>query len=211
MNKKLNVYSQIYKKFDRTWYKQLSIILIGGGLVGLLSSFMLTLDKISVSENSTFIPDCTLNPVLSCVSVMQSSQSEILGFPNQLVGIIAFTVLISIGVLMWFTKGFNARLWQMLSAGTLLGLLLIHWLIFQSLFVIGALCLWCMLTWTIFAPIAWYSLLYSLKNKHIIPPKRYIKASKYIQEKHFQILASWYVLIIAGITLKFWYYWETLL
>lgn len=177
----------------------------------MLSSFVLTLDKLHVVSDSSFIPDCSLNPVISCVSVMQSTQSEILGFPNQIVGVIAFSAIISVGVLMRFTEGFSKKLWQLLATGTFAGLILVHWLIFQSLYVIGALCLWCTLTWVVVAPIAWFSLMFALENNHIKTPASLARTRQLLLNNRLSLLAGWYVVIILAIGYKFWYYWETLI
>lgn len=195
----------------KKWNKNLSLVLIIGGLLGLLASFVLTLDKIRVSADATFSPDCNLNPVLSCVSVMQSPQSELFGFPNQMIGIAAFSVLIAFGVLMRLTKGFDRIVWRLLALGGGLGFLLILWMIGQSLFILGALCLWCMLTWVVVSAIAWYSLVYNLKFEHIKLPQKLQSLKAFILQNHLGILVAWYLLIIFGITYKFWYYWETLL
>lgn len=193
------------------WYLLLSNTLIVSGLFGLISSFMLTLDKIHVATDSTFEPDCSINPVLSCVGVMQSTQSEILGFPNQIIGLAAFSVFISVGVLMRFTKSFDKRLWQLLTLGTTLGFVVIIWLITQSLYVIGALCLWCMLTWVTFTPLFWYSLLFSLRNNYISVPGKLKSTKEFIINNHFSLLITWYVIVFLAILFKFWYYWKTLI
>jgi len=194
-----------------SWYRLLSNILVLSGGVGLLSSLVLTFDKLKVLTDSSYVPDCSINPILSCVSVMQSTQSEILGFPNQIVGIIAFSVFISVGVLMRFTKSFDGILWRLLTLGTLLGFAVIHWLVFQSLYVLGALCLWCMLTWAAFAPLAWYSLLFSLKNNYISVPDSLKSTKDFAIKNHYMILVTWYLIVVGLILEKFWYYWETLI
>ena len=43
--------------------------------------------------------------------------------------------------------------WVGLAVGTLLGVVFIHWLIFQSLYRIGALCPYCMVVWAVTIPL----------------------------------------------------------
>ena len=43
--------------------------------------------------------------------------------------------------------------WVGLAAGTLLGAVFVHWLIFQSLYLIGALCPYCMVVWVVTIPL----------------------------------------------------------
>lgn len=192
-------------------YTTLSSILIASGSIGLLSSFMLTLDKINISADSSYVPNCSLNPILSCVSVMQSPQSEILGFPNQVVGLMAFSSIITVGVLLLFTKQLPKRFWQLFIPSIWIGFMVIHWMIFQSLYVLSTLCLWCMATWVAFAPLAWYSLFYGLSHNYILNQKRFSATIKsLLQYRHF-IVAIWYVAVIIAVTTRFWYYWKTLL
>ena len=42
-----------------------------------------------------------------------------------------------------------------------------HWLIFQSLYVIGALCPYCMAVWAVTIPICWYVTLHNLERGHL--------------------------------------------
>ena len=38
------------------------------------------------------------------------------------------------------------------------------WLMYQSIFVLGTLCPWCMVTWSVVIPIFWVSTLWNLKH-----------------------------------------------
>ena len=44
------------------------------------------------------------------------------------------------------------------------GVVFVHWLIFQSLYVIGALCPYCMVVWAVTIPIFWYVTLHNLRS-----------------------------------------------
>src|SRR5581483_1684352 len=69
------------------------------GVVGLVASTTLTVEKIDILVNPAYKPSCNLNPILSCGSVMITPQASVLGFPNSLLGIVAFTVVLVSGVL----------------------------------------------------------------------------------------------------------------
>jgi uncharacterized membrane protein len=81
-----------------TLAKALPWLLVVGGIIGLLCSFILTVDKMAVLRNPNFHPICNLNPVLSCGSVMSSSQASAFGFDNTFVGLAGFAVLVTTGV-----------------------------------------------------------------------------------------------------------------
>ncbi|MBV9353006.1 MAG: hypothetical protein JOZ23_15960, partial [Mycobacterium sp.] len=64
------------------------------GVIGLIASVTLTAEKIRLLTDSSYVPSCNLNPVLSCGSVMVTPQASLLGVPNPLIGIAAFTVVV---------------------------------------------------------------------------------------------------------------------
>ena len=69
------------------------------GVIGLIASATLTVEKIEILLNPSYVPSCNLNPIVSCGSVMTTPQASALGFPNSLIGIGAFTVVTVTGVL----------------------------------------------------------------------------------------------------------------
>ena len=69
------------------------------GVVGLAAAVTLTIEKIEILINPDYVPSCSINPVLSCGSVMITPQASAFGFPNPLIGIVAFTVVLVTGVL----------------------------------------------------------------------------------------------------------------
>lgn len=75
-----------------------ALLLVLCGAAGLLASWVITLDKFKLLEDPDFVPGCSLNPVLSCGSVMESDQAEAFGFPNPMLGLAAYGVVICVGV-----------------------------------------------------------------------------------------------------------------
>jgi uncharacterized membrane protein len=71
--------------------------LLVGGLVGLVAAFVLAVEKYALLADPTYVPSCSLNPVLSCGSVMASPQAEAFGFPNPLLGVAGFAVVAATG------------------------------------------------------------------------------------------------------------------
>ena len=70
------------------------ILIVGSGL-GLLAAIELTIEKVRVLTDSTYVPKCDINPVLSCGSVITTPQAEAFGFPNPILGLIGFSVAIA--------------------------------------------------------------------------------------------------------------------
>lgn len=191
--------------------KVFPFILVLGGIIGLLASFMLAVDKIQLLKNPDFEPLCSLNPVISCGSVMNTWQAEVFGFPNMLLGLIGFSMVIVVGVSLLAGAKFNSWYWRLFSLGTLFGIIFVHWLIAQIIYDINAICLYCVVVWIVTAPIFWYTLLYALRNDHLLVLKHFKKIEQFAQKHHLDILLLWYVVIAFLVINHFWYYFKTLL
>ncbi|GGI94740.1 hypothetical protein GCM10010121_001400 [Streptomyces brasiliensis] len=72
-------------------------LLIVTGALGSLASFVITVDKFELLVNPRFSPSCNLSPVLSCSNVMLSDQASVFGFPNPLIGLLAYPVVVAAG------------------------------------------------------------------------------------------------------------------
>ena len=70
------------------------------GLVGLAASFVLAVEKYALLLDPAYVPTCTLNRVLSCGLVMASSQVELVGFPDPLLGVAGFPAVVGTGAVL---------------------------------------------------------------------------------------------------------------
>ena len=113
--------------------------------VSLLASFVLSVDALRLAENPDLVLSCDLNTVLSCGTVAQSWQASLFGFPNAFLGLVAEPVVITLAVAS--LGGVRFPRWFMFSAQVVytLGVIFAYWLFAQSMFVIGAMCPWCLL------------------------------------------------------------------
>jgi uncharacterized membrane protein len=196
---------------QRTLQEILPWILIIAGVIALIASFELTVEKFSILKNPSYSPICNINPIFSCKAVASSGQAEVFGFPNQLIGVISYTVVVTIGAAMLAGAKFKKWFWQAFSAGMLLAVAFVHWMIFQALYRIGALCLFCMFAWATTIPVFWYVTLYNLREGNIKVPKKLKKSVAFTQRHHGDILLIWFLIIIALILKRFWYYWSSLI
>lgn len=128
-------------------FKSTPWILLFGGVLGLLAAFQLTLDKFNILADPNFVPSCSINPVLSCGSVIITDQASVFGFPNPIIGLIGYSVVITLAVLLLSKVSLPNWIWLGLNLGALAGMAFVVWLAYQSLYVIGALCPWCMVAW----------------------------------------------------------------
>ncbi|MET9934390.1 vitamin K epoxide reductase family protein, partial [Streptomyces sp. NPDC006324] len=131
-------------------------LLVITGAAGLLAAWVITLDKFKLLEDPGFTPGCSLNPVVSCGNVMKSEQASVFGFPNPMIGLVAYGMVIAIGVGLLAGARYRGWFWLGLNAGTLFGVGFCAWLTYQSLYEINALCLWCCLAWVGTIVMFWY-------------------------------------------------------
>ncbi len=175
------------------------------GVVGLAAALTLTIEKIELLINPKYVPSCSINPVLSCGSVMVTPQASEFGFPNPLIGIVAFTVVLVTGVLTLAKVGLPRWYWMGLAAGTLLGVVFVHWLIFQSLYRIGALCPYCMVVWAVTIT------LFVVVSSIALRPLQSNAAARVLYTWRWSLVALWFTAVILMILVRFWDYWSTLI
>jgi len=187
--------------------KVLPYILLIGGIIGYICAFIIMFDKVQILKNPHYVPSCNLNPIISCGSVMQSKQANAFGFPNPFIGLGGFPVVAVIGGAMLAGAKFKRWFWLGLNAGLLFAVGFSHWLFFESVYRIHALCPWCMVVWTASIISFWYVTLYNIDQRHIRLPKGQAQNTyAWIRRHHLDLLVLW-LLVIAGLILKhFWYY-----
>ncbi|MEU6667608.1 vitamin K epoxide reductase family protein [Streptomyces sp. NPDC046727] len=133
------------------------LLLVLTGAAGLLASWVITLDEFKLLEDPGFVPGCSLNPVVSCGSVMKSDQASVFGFPNPMLGLVAYGIVICVGMSLLADARFPRWYWLLFEAGCLFGVGFVTWLQFESLYRINALCLWCCLAWVATILMFWYA------------------------------------------------------
>lgn len=189
--------------------KVLPYILIIGGIIGLIASFVITIEKLHILQNPAYQPSCSINPVVSCGPIMQSKQASAFGFPNPLIGLVGFGLVINVGVSILAGGKFKNWYWKLFNLGTLFGLLFVFWLIYQALFEIKGLCIYCIAVWIATIPIFLYTTLNNLQQNHIHLPNKFEKAKMFLFRHHINILLLCYLAIALMIVVQFWYYWKT--
>jgi uncharacterized membrane protein len=115
--------------------------------IGLAASFIITVEKINLLVNPSYVTSCSLNPIISCSSVMESAQASTFGFPNSILGIISFSMLLVFSVLGLMGTVFNKKIYLLGNAAALFGAAFSVYLFTQSTYEIGAVCLYCLAVW----------------------------------------------------------------
>ncbi|MEV3906306.1 vitamin K epoxide reductase family protein [Streptomyces canus] len=147
-----------------------ALLLLFTGAAGLLASWVITLDKFKLLQDPGFTPGCSLNPVVSCGSVMESDQAEAFGFPNPMLGLVAYGIVVCVGMSLLAGAAFPRWYWLTFDAGCLFGVGFVSWLQFESLYRINALCLWCALAWIATIVLFWYVTSFAVRRAFLPAP-----------------------------------------
>ena len=173
--------------------------------VGLLCSLILSIEKIHLLENPAAPLSCSLNAFMNCATVMSTPVAELLGFPNSFIGLMAYSVLITVAITELAGTRHKRGFMALLQLGVTIELIFAYWLFFDSVFAIGVLCPFCLaVTFSstmIFAAITRYNILE--KNLYFAPKTQATLERGVEKEYDKVVVAAWVVLMIALILVKF--------
>ncbi|MBC2932272.1 vitamin K epoxide reductase family protein [Nocardioides sp. zg-1228] len=183
--------------------------LLVGGLVGLLAATVLLVERIRLAQDSDYVPTCSINPVLSCGNVMESAQAALLGFPNPVIGVAAFPVVVATGAAMLAGARLARWYWLGLQAGVTAAMAFVAWLVFQSLYRIGALCPYCMVVWAVVIPLFWYVTARNATAGVLGPPDG--RLASLLRDWRGPLVFGTFLLVALLVLERFWSYWSSLL
>lgn len=184
--------------------RALGWLLAVGGAIGMVASFVLAVERIMLLEDPTYVPSCSFNPLVSCGSVMESWQGSLFGFSNPLLGIAAFGAVTLLGVVVLAGARLPRWFWLCTLAGTFVGVVFVTWLFVQSVYLIGALCPYCMVVWAVMIPIFVYTAGYVVSEGYLGGSRATRRA---VVANRGLITALWYFVIAALIVIEFWDRW----
>ena len=145
----------------------LAIFLIIAGVIGFAAAWALTLDKFAVLIDPATQLECDISVIVACGPNLQSWQGSVFGFPNPLLGVAGFVAPIAVGVAILARSRFARWFWLLFNLGIAGALAFVCWLIGQSIFVLGTLCPWCMVVWSVTIPLFWAVTFYNLKTGNL--------------------------------------------
>lgn len=183
-------------------------LLIVAGLLGSLASVMLNVEYIHILRDPEYVPPCDLNPFLTCGAFLDSPQSQAFGFPNVVIGILAFPVLVTTGVVLLTGARLPRWYWRGLLAGAVFGMGFVFWLQYHALFTLRAICPWCALVWAVMIPIFVHTFARATQNG-ALPASSGVRAL--LVQYRWILTALWWVLVIALALIVLAEEWTTLL
>ena len=180
--------------------------MIVAGIVGITASAILVYDHNKIVQNPNYVPNCNLNPVIACGSVLKSPEASVFDFPNPYIGLVVFPMLLTTGIALTAGARLKRWYWLGLEAGAVFGVAFVHWLFYESVYRIHALCPYCMGVWLVTIPTFWYVTLYNIQAGHIKVAEDWKSFTNWLVKHHLDILILWYLIIIGLILNHFWYY-----
>ena len=100
--------------------------------------------------------------------------------------------------------------WAGLQLGVIAGIVFVHWLMFQSLYRIGALCPYCVVVWAVTIPLFWYVTLHNAASVGSRLPVGAGRAVDGAVRMHGIVLTAWALLVVGLILQRFWSFWASL-
>lgn len=153
---------------SRTRPRVLAVWLIIAGVIGWWAAFSLTMERIHLLQNPGSTPSCDFSPLVQCGKNLESWQGSLFGFPNPLLGIAGWVAPVVVGVAILAGARFARWFWLAFELGMTAAFAFVIWLIAQSIFVLGTLCPWCMVTWVVTIP-SFYAVTLHVLRTGILP------------------------------------------
>lgn len=169
----------------------------------LAASFFETIEYQLLLKNAHAALACNLNSVFSCSPVLQAWQSKVFGFPNSMMCMVFFGLLLGVGLA--GVCGEAMKWLRLFAQGLALFFLCFgSWFLEQSIFSIRALCILCVFCFAGLLAINFSLLRLNVDDLPISPSLRSrLKASF----RHGVDLFAWLLLGLLIAAVIFWKFW----
>jgi uncharacterized membrane protein len=186
-------------------YRKTYWAMLVSSTLSLIASLVLSYDAVKLAGAPASKLSCDINAIVSCGKVAKSWQSTLLGFPNSFLGLMLEPVVITIAIAGLSLVVFPRKFMRVAHVGYGLGLIFALWLLSQSLFVIHALCPWCLLvtisTVTVFSTITRVAILENIWN---LSEARQLKLVNLLDRGWGRVIYTFtYAVLILGIYFKY--------
>lgn len=135
--------------------KSLWLVMAGASFVGLVSSLVQTIEKISYAKNPTAPLSCDLNAIFSCSNVFDAWQSSVFGFSNSLLCMIFFALTAGVALAGATGSALNRKLRLVFHFFSVFFLGFGAWYLWQSTFRIGYICIFCLFCYSAVIAMNW--------------------------------------------------------
>ena len=173
-------------------------------ILSLIAAAVLSIEAITLAKNPDAVLSCSFNTWIDCAKVGSTWQANVLGFPNAFLGLVSEPVVMTIAVAS--LAGVRFPRWFMFTANVcyLLGVIFAYWLLWQSTYVIGALCPWCLLvtvsTTFVFTSMTQWNI---LEGNLFLSPRADARAVALVSKGWFAVgLIAWFAILVIMELLK---------
>lgn len=176
-----------------------------GAICSLTAAFVLSIDAFDLAQNPHTALSCSINAVINCATVAKNSTNELFGFPNSFIGLMSEPIVITVAIAGLAGIRFPRLFMFTAQIFYTLGLVFALTLAYISIFIIQALCPWCLLV-TLTTIMVWFSITrYNIREDNLFLPARFKKVAHTWIEKDFDkfTMAVLVFIIITTIVLKY--------
>jgi uncharacterized membrane protein len=187
---------------DNRWI--FTSMLVGASL-SLLAAFVLSTEAIQIAKDPNAQLSCSVNLVINCATVARHPSASLLGFPNSFLGMIAEPIVMTIAVAGLVGVIFPRRFMFAAQIFYTVGFIFAYVLFFISMFIIQALCPWCLLV-TLSTTFVFFSMTrYNIRENNLYLPNRLAAlATRFMRKDYDKLtLAVIVVTLFASIILKY--------
>lgn len=191
--------------FNKYQHRLIFTIMTIGAAVGLLASFMLSVEAITLAKDANAVLPCDISGALSCGTVGRHATASIFGFPNAFIGMISFSVMLAVGVAGLMGAKLPKLYMYLAWLGGVFGLIFAAWMFGVSYFVIEALCPWCLTTDVATLMVLWALTRYNILEEHLYLPRRAAKTAIVGVKKNFDVVffVAIAAVVLLAIIMKF--------
>jgi len=149
----------------------LAVWLMIAGAIGWWAAFSLTMERFAQLADPDAGAGCDFSVLVQCSANLASEQGSAFGFPNPILGLTGWVAPIVVGAAILAGARFDRWFWILFTAGMTFAFGFVVWLIGQSIFVLGTLCPWCMVTWVVTIPSFYAVILHAMRIGAIPVPR----------------------------------------
>lgn len=136
-------------------------------LIGLSASLALIMSEKKFYLNPDAGLVCDVNALIGCGGWIGSWQNELFfGISNSVLGFGAFSASVMLALLLLNGAQLSRFLWRFFSLVALCAIFWLFWFMYQSFWVKGVICPYCIIVWIVTIPISYILISRALQAKH---------------------------------------------
>jgi uncharacterized membrane protein len=180
-----------------------AIILTIGGALGLVAMTWQAAERIQMLKTPGLSLSCNLSPIVDCSGVLDNHLAAVLGFPNAFLGMIFFAILTTSGLVLLSGGKFVGWYRHFVMGVSTILILFSAWFFGVSLYIIGKICIFCVVGWIVSVPMFWYGLLHYLQTANGKVKTKTLAFTKFGLKHHIDVVIYAYVVMILLFLFRF--------